>query len=56
MNSMKIIKAEQVTVRLTVFQVEELNRLISTGIVKTKAAAIQHIVNQHIILGGDKNK
>lgn len=51
---MKINKTEQVTVRLTPLQVEGLDKLISTGIVKTRAAAIQHIINQYIILGGDK--
>ncbi|EPK4144779.1 hypothetical protein LJM37_005272, partial [Serratia marcescens] len=54
MNSMKINKTEQVTVRLTPLQVEELDRLISTGIVKTRAAAVQYIINQYIILGGGK--
>ncbi|QOV53633.1 hypothetical protein CA266_22510 [Serratia marcescens] len=51
---MKINKTEQVTVRLTPFQVEEFDRLISTGIVKTRAAAIQNIINNFLILGGDK--
>ncbi|HAT5009569.1 hypothetical protein [Serratia marcescens] len=51
---MKINKTEQVTVRLTPLQAEGLDKLISTGIVKTRAAAVQHIINQYIILGGDK--
>ncbi|HFF8455275.1 TPA: hypothetical protein ACGE4I_004744, partial [Serratia marcescens] len=51
---MKINKTEQVAVRLTPLQAEGLDKLISAGIVKTRAAAVQHIINQYIILGGDK--
>lgn len=51
---MKINKTEQVTVRLTPLQAEGLDKLISTGVVKTRAAAVQHIINQYIILGGGK--
>ncbi|WP_439069262.1 hypothetical protein ACSJL3_003538 [Serratia nevei] len=51
---MKINKTEQVTVRLTPLQAEGIDKLISTGIVKTRAAAVQYIINQYIILGGDK--
>ncbi|MBB1583215.1 hypothetical protein [Serratia sp. OS31] len=51
---MKINKTEQVTVRLTPLQAEGLDKLISTGVVKTRAAAVQYIVNNFLILGGTK--
>lgn len=51
---MKINRTEQVTVRLTPLQAEGIDKLISTGIVKTRAAAVQYIINQYIILGGSK--
>lgn len=41
-------------IRLNDRQVEVLDGLINDGKAKTRSAAVQFILNQYIILGGDK--
>lgn len=48
----KQIKSYQVGVKLNDRQVELLNQLIKDGKAKTKASAIQYLINKETILGG----
>ncbi|HDS8977224.1 TPA: hypothetical protein QHR34_004067 [Raoultella ornithinolytica] len=48
---MKEVKQHQVGVKLNDRQIELLDKLISDGKCKTRAAAIQYLINQQLILG-----
>ncbi|GAB6015532.1 MAG: hypothetical protein Lm2023SU_18900 [Serratia ureilytica] len=51
---MKEKKNTSFGIRLNDRQVEVLDDLINDGKAKTRSAAVQYIINQYIILGGDK--
>jgi hypothetical protein len=48
---MKEVKQHQVGVKLNDGQIALLDKLIADGKAKTKASAIQYLINQQIILG-----
>ncbi|MBJ9270089.1 hypothetical protein OGV37_00225 [Citrobacter sp. Cb010] len=50
----KQIKSHPVSVKLNDAQVELLEQLIKDGKAKTKASALQYLVNQQMILGSKK--
>jgi len=51
---MKEKKNTSFGIRLNDRQVEVLDGLINDGKANTRSAAVQYILNQYIILGGDK--
>lgn len=48
---MKEVKSHSVSTKLNDRQVELLDKLISDGKAKTRAVAIQYLINQQLILG-----
>lgn len=48
---MKEVKQHQVGVKLNDGQIVLLDKLITDGKAKTKASAIQYLINQQMILG-----
>ena len=49
-NNMKEIKSHPVSVKLNDAQVQLLEQLIKDGKAKTKASALQYLINQYTIL------
>lgn len=49
---MKEIKSHPVSVKLKDAQVQLLEQLIKDGKAKTKASALQYLINQYTILNG----
>lgn len=52
--TMKQVKQHQVGVKLNDGQIALLDKLITDGKAKTKASAIQYLINQQMILGSSK--
>ncbi|MCC4525049.1 MULTISPECIES: hypothetical protein [Enterobacter] len=51
---MKEIKSHPVSVKLNDAQVQLLEKLIQEGKAKTKASALQYLINEKLILGESK--
>jgi len=49
-------KDARITVRITVTQLQFLQNMVDSGKFSSVAAAIQYLINQHIILGNNNIK